>query len=213
MKAAAPGGEPRLLDWARRLQAIAQSGLAYVRDPYDAERYEAVRRIAAEIAAELGNVAVERVEELFALDVGYATPKIDVRGVVFDDGRILLVRERADGGWTLPGGWADSWRSPRESVELEVAEESGFTVAATKLLAVYDRRVHGHTPPMPFGVYKVFFRCEITGGAPRPSIETSDVGFFPEDALPPFSRGRVVPSQIARMFEHLRDPSLATDFD
>ena len=205
--------EPRALDWARRLAAMAQSGLAFTRDPYDRERYEAIRRIAAEMMASLGELEVKRV--LAALnEEGYATPKVDVRGVVFQGDRILLVREGRDGGWTLPGGWADPWKSPRESVETEVEEEAGLRVRATKLLALLDRTLQGHEPPHAFRVYKAFFRCEVLGGEPRAAEpETTDVGFFGEDEIPVLSRGRTLESQLRRFFEHLRDPDLPADFD
>jgi ADP-ribose pyrophosphatase YjhB (NUDIX family) len=206
--------EPRALEWARRLAALAQSGLAFTADPYDRERYEAIRQIAAEMTAALGELDVRRVLEALTDSEGYATPKIDVRGVVFRDHEILLVRERADGCWTLPGGWADAWRTPRESAEREVEEESGVAVRATKLLAVLDRTIQGHHPPHPFRVYKLFFRCEIVGGALHASgLETTDVGFFHEEAIPPLSHARTTERQIARFFEHLRDPTLPTDFD
>ena len=207
------GAEPRALDWARRLAALAQDGLAFNNDPYDRERYTAIRAIAADMIASIGDLDVRRVLEALTED-GYATPKIDVRGVVFDRRRILLVQERVDGCWTLPGGWADPWKSPRESVETEVAEESGLVVRATKLLALFDRTLQGHAPPHPFRTYKLFFRCEVTGGTPRAcEPETTDVGFFAADAIPPLSLARTTERQIRRFFEHLEDPHLATDFE
>ena len=205
-----------MLDWARRLQAIAQTGLTYASDPFDVERYHAIRRLAAEMATgqERGD-AVEQAVEAFARDTGYATPKVDVRAVVFrEDGRLLMVRERSDGGWTLPGGWADVGSTPAENVAREVREESGFEVRATKLLAIYDRDRHPH-PPMREAVYKVFVRCELAGGsAAVETSETTGVDFFAENALPEtLSTARVTLSQIRRFFEHLRQPGLPTDFD
>ena len=207
---------PPLLDWSRRLQAIAQTGLTFAKDPYDVERYHAVRQLAAEMAAsgESGR-GTEEFVELFARDTGYTTPKVDVRAVVFDAaGRVLLVRERSDGGWTLPGGWADVGVSPSENVVREVREESGFEVRAAKVLAVYDRDRHPH-PPMREHVYKLFVRCEITGGAAlQETPETRGAEFFAGDALPPeLSTGRVTASQLHRFFEHYRQPDLPTDFD
>jgi ADP-ribose pyrophosphatase YjhB (NUDIX family) len=143
---------------------------------------------------------------------GYATPKLDVRGVVFRENGILLVKEREDGGWTLPGGWADVGESPADATVREVREESGFETRAVKLLAVYDRNRHGHTP-IPFHAYKLFFRCEIIGGAPATSVETEGVDCFGEDSLPPLSISRVTPAQIHRFFEHLRNPGWPTEFD
>lgn len=200
------------LDWARRVQAIAQSGLAYSPNQYDLERYEALREIAAEMmaAGSAGDVAVFR--NCFAAERGYATPKVDVRGAVFREGRILLVLEREDGGWTLPGGWADVGESPAEAIVREVREESGYETRALKLLAVYDRNRHAH-PPIPFHAYKIFFQCEVMGGAPAASNETAGVDWFAESALPALSTSRVTAAQIHRFFEHDRHPEWATDFD
>lgn len=196
----------------QRLQAIAQNGLTFATDPYDVERYQEIRAIAAEIAAEQNGLALDVFQAIFAAEHGYATPKVDVRAAVFQDGRILLVREKADGGWTLPGGWADVGDSPAEAVAREVSEESGYQVRVAKLLAVYDRNRHGH-PPHLFHIYKLFFHCEIVGGAAATSAETTDVGFFAEDAIPELSTSRVTRTQIARLFEHARHPEWPTDFD
>src|SRR5262245_42992945 len=203
---------PAWLDWAQRLKAIAQNGLTFSRDHFDIERYEQLRAIAAEIMAAQSESDVNVIRGLFASQVGYATPKIDVRGAVFRDRAILLVKERSDGCWTLPGGWADVGDSPATAVEREIAEESGYIARAVKLLAFYDRNRHGH-PPYPFHAYKVFFLCELTGGAAQPSGETSEVGFFREGALPELSLTRTVPAQIARLFEHHRHPEWPADFD
>jgi len=215
MEGGQTNGTPPWLDWATRLQAIAQIGLAYTRDPYDRERFEQVRAVAVEMMAAGSDASGERIAELFAGERGYATPKVDVRGVVFDDaGRLLLVREREDGRWTLPGGWADVLESPREAVVKEVREESGFEVRPVKLLAVLDYNRQAHEPPRAVSIYKVFLRCEITGGGARAdTLETSDVGFFAEDALPPLSLSRTTPAQTRRLFEHYRRPDLPADFD
>ena len=205
--------EPQWLEWARRLQSLAQAGLAYTEGPFDRERYEALRDLAAEIVAAGSETELPVVRNLFKAEQGYLTPKVDVRGVVFQEDRLLLVRELLDGGrWTLPGGWADVTDPPREAVEREVWEESGYQVRAVKLLAVYDRRRHGH-PPHLFTIYKFFFLCEITGGAPASSLETAGATFFAEDALPELSLGRVTPSELVRLFEHHRHPEWPTDFD
>ncbi len=203
---------PRWLIWARALQAIAQNGLPYARDPFDVERYRAVREVAAEMFAYHTGESVERLRALFEQEVGHATPKLDVRGVVFQEGRVLLVRERSDGGWTLPGGWVDVHESPRAAVEREVREESGYETRAVKLLALYDRDRHGH-PPHPFHIYKLFFRCEIVGGAPASSVETDGVGFFSLESLPPLSLSRVTAAQLERFFQHEQHPDWPTDFD
>jgi ADP-ribose pyrophosphatase YjhB (NUDIX family) len=214
-KASNEGESSAELEWAKRLKAIAQTGLTYAKDQYDIERYESVRQIAAEMmAAEFIGISSAKLVDLFAGEVGYATPKIDVRAAVFSDEGVLLVRERSDGRWTLPGGWADVGDSPSVAAIREVKEESGFDVVARKLAAVYDREHdrHGH-PPMPEHVYKLFFICESIGGTAKTSNETDAVAFFAEDLIPPLSLTRVTPGQIAHLFEHYRHPEWPTSFD
>ncbi|HUL34653.1 MAG TPA: NUDIX hydrolase [Candidatus Eisenbacteria bacterium] len=202
-----------VLHWAQRLQAIAQNGLTFARDPFDVERFNQVRRVAAEMMAS-GSAATfpEDLIELFKKNFGYATPKIDVRSAVFRDGRVLLVQERSDGCWSLPGGWADVGDPPSVAAVREVREESGYVARVQKLAAVYDRELHGH-PPYPFHAYKLFFVCELAGGAPLASIETTAADFFPEDALPPLSTSRATLEQVRHMFEHHRHPEWPTTFD
>lgn len=205
--------DPQWLQWAKRLQAVSQTGLTYAKDPYDIERYREIRRIAAEMMATGSQVEMDRILGLFSEQEGYATPKVDVRGVAFREEKILLVKERIDGGWTIPGGWADIGQSLKECVEREVFEESGFETRAVKLLAAYDREKHPHTPRLPFHIYKFFFLCEIAGGREKTSYETLDVQFFGESEIPPLSLSRTTPAQIQRMFEFYRNPGLPSDFD
>jgi ADP-ribose pyrophosphatase YjhB (NUDIX family) len=203
---------PQWLDWAQRLQAIAQNGLTYVLSDYDRERYEQIREIANEVLAAQTGQPVSKFHEAFVMEQGYSTPKVDVRGVVAREGRILLVREREDGGWTLPGGWADIGQSAAESVVRELREESGYETRAVRLLAVFDRNKHPH-PPIPFHAFKLFFHCEITGGEAAVSGETTDVGWFEADGLPPLSLTRVLPEQIALCLRMVEDRGLPVMFD
>jgi ADP-ribose pyrophosphatase YjhB (NUDIX family) len=205
--------EPNWLAWAKRLAALAQNGLTYSDNEYEIDRYNQIRQIAAEMMATGFTIDAKTFLDLFSREQGYATPKVDVRGAAFRDNKILLVKEKVDDAWTLPGGWADPCQSPSEAVAREVIEESGFEVRVVKLAAVYDRSKHPHLPPMPFHLYKLFFLCEITGGAPTESHETTGVEFFAEDRIPPLSISRTLPFQIARMFEHYRNWALPTDFD
>jgi len=207
--------ETKWLDWARRLQAIAQTGLHYSNNQFDIERFESIRQISAEIISEHTNLecTIEDIVNLFGQQEGYATPKVDTRAAVFRDGNILLVKERIDHKWTLPGGWADVCSSPKENSEREVWEESGFEVKATKLAAIYDRELRNPYPPMPFHVYKLFFICEIIRGEATISNETEAVEFFDEHNLPELSMGRVTHDQIHRMFAHYRNPNLPTEFE
>jgi ADP-ribose pyrophosphatase YjhB (NUDIX family) len=206
--------EPNWLKWAKQLAALAQNGLTYSDNEYEIDRYTKIRQIAAEMMSAGFELKTKAFVDLFSQERGYATPKVDVRGAVFRDDKILLVREKIDGGWTLPGGWADPCQSPSEAVAREVFEEAGFEVRVTKLAAVYDRSKHPHKPPMPFHLYKLFFLCEITGGSATESYETTGVDFFMESSIPQeLSISRTLPLQIARMFEHHRNPALPTDFD
>jgi ADP-ribose pyrophosphatase YjhB (NUDIX family) len=202
----------RWMRWARELREMAQTGLTYARDPHDVSRYERTRDIAAEMLALNSDADYEHVRDAFRREVGHATPKLDVRGVVFRDGSVLLVRERSDGLWTLPGGWVDPGESPSEAVAREVREESGYDVEVTRLLALYDRDKHGH-PPHPHHIYKLFFECRAVGGVATASEETDAAAFFDAQALPTLSLGRVTPAQIQRFFALASRPDLPTDFD
>jgi len=197
---------------AQRIQAIAQTGLAYATSPYDIERYTELAAIAAQMIAGPDPENAALASQLFARERGYATPKVDVRAAVFQEDRLLLVREREDGCWTLPGGWAEVGQSAAESVEREVLEESGYIVKAVKLLACWDRNRHPH-PPIPFHAYKLVFQCELLGGAPSENPETTGAAFFAEDNIPPLSLTRIIPGQIRFVFERLRDPAAPTVFD
>ncbi|MCA9887557.1 MAG: NUDIX hydrolase [Anaerolineae bacterium] len=208
-----PESLPNWLAWSRRLQAIAQIGLTFSQDPYDIERYHQIRDIASEIAAAHTGLDAQTITDLYNQEKGYMTPKVDVRGVVVNPQReLLLVREASDGLWTLPGGWADVHDTPAQAVEREIKEESGYDARAIKLLAAYDRDTQGH-PPIPYSVYKLFFLCELQGGNAQTSHETDEIGFFALDALPPLSIGRVNARQIHRFYEHIQQPDLPTDFD
>ncbi len=204
--------EPLWLTIGRELRAIAQTGLAFSRDPYDRQRYERIRELAATLIAQGSDAEVGAMLDIFRRDAGYATPKVDVRAAAFVDGQVLLVREISDGAWTLPGGWADVHESAAACVVREVAEESGFQARTLKLAAVYDYRKRNR-PHHLDSIYKMFFICEITGGSARASIETSEAAFFARDALPPLSTGRTTAAQVERMFEHWERPELPTDFD
>ena len=200
------------LSWSRKLYAIAQNGLVFAEDPYDADRYEQIRSIAADIVSVHSNMELDYIRAIFSEESGYATPKVDVRAVVIKQGTILLVKEKSDGLWSLPGGWADVNDAPSEAITREILEESGYRTKAVRLLALYDRDKHGH-PPFPFHVYKLFFECEILSGKPQTSIETDAVDFFDPLELPPLSTTRVTAGQILRLFELCGDQASPTDFD
>jgi ADP-ribose pyrophosphatase YjhB (NUDIX family) len=207
--------DPDWLIWAREIEAIARAGLVYSRDPYDLDRFKALRRLAARIMQAHTSADLARIEALFESETGYATPKVGVRGAVFDDsGRILMVREVVDSHrWTLPGGWADVNQTPAQSVVREVFEESGYRVRPVKLAAVWDRARQA-LPATAFSIIRMFFICALEGGTPATSLETSEIGWFNEDAIPQdLSLVRTSPHHISRMFAHWREPALATEFD
>lgn len=207
--------EPTEATWltmGRELRAIAQIGLTYVKDPFDRERFERVGELAATLLAEGSGIERSRLMDLIHADAGYATPKVDVRGAAFREGRILLVREISDGRWTLPGGWADVNQTPAQCVVREIREESGFEARAVKLAAVHDYRKR-NAPRHLDSIYKLLFLCEITGGTATPSNETSEVAFFSPHDLPPLSTGRTTTAQIALMCRHAEQPELPADFD
>ena len=198
-----------------KLAALAQDGLAFADDDYDLDRYRQVSRLAAELLSVVsGRSAAELAVEL-GRDSGYATPKIDVRGAMFDDDeRVLLMRERIDGRWSLPGGWADPGDAPSAAVTREILEETGYQSSAVKLIACWDRELQDNPPPLPVHVYKLFFLCRA-GGAVQPpaALETTGVGWFDVSAPPPLSLGRVNHRQLQRALAHHRDPTLPTEFD
>jgi ADP-ribose pyrophosphatase YjhB (NUDIX family) len=207
-----PPRDGSVLRWSKRLFAIAQTGLNYAQSPFDVQRYEEIRSIAAEMMASRSTHSPGALVELFKADRGYATPKVDVRGFVFRDNKLLLVREKEDGLWTPPGGWVDVGDPPSLAVEKEVEQESGFTAKAKKLIAVFNRDQHGHTD-ISFSVYKLHIICELTGGAAAISEETTEVAFFARDEIPALSTARIVAPQIARAFEHHDHPDWPCDFD
>lgn len=205
---------PAWLRWAERLQSMAQTGLTYAKDPYDRERYAELRRIALEMAAAGLEQPAEEVRVVFASTLGYPTPKVDVRAVVFRGEELLLVRERRSARWTFPGGWADVGDTPAGAAERETLEESGYRVRAAKLLALLDKARHEHPPSIDY-TYKVLIACRFEGGEPATSHEIDEVGFFAREASArlELDLDRTTPGQVALAWAHHDDPARAADFD
>jgi ADP-ribose pyrophosphatase YjhB (NUDIX family) len=204
--------EPKWLKWAKQLQSISQAGLTYSKDVYDLERFEMIKKLSIEIVSQYTDIEESVIKNVFVNESGYATPKVDIRAVIFKEDKILMVREKTDGKWALPGGWADIGLTPSEVVVKEVEEESGFDVRAIKMIGVFDKKCHPH-PPSLHHTYKLFILCEITGGNPKTGIETSDIDFFAENNLPPLSMDRNTESQIKVAFRHLHNPNEPIYFD
>lgn len=190
------------IDWVKQIKAISQAGLTYSKDKFDIERFQQLETISHQMFQQLSSAPIEQISAVFFPENGYPTPKIDLRAAVIKDNKILLVREREDGCWTMPGGWADVCESATVGVVREVLEESGYTVANPRLFAVKDRALHDYQPLYPFHIYKMFFLCDFIGGEALENIEISEIGFFALDELPPLSRGRVLPEDIQLAFEH-----------
>jgi ADP-ribose pyrophosphatase YjhB (NUDIX family) len=203
---------PRWLEWAREIQSLSQTGLTFCQNDYDKVRLTRMVEIAAEIMAQHTTLSKESWQQDFLAQPGYATPKVDVRGAVIRDGKILLVQERSDERWCMPGGWADVGEMPSEMVVREVWEESGFHVVPRKVIGVYDANRTGR--PMEFyHAYKIVFLCDITGGAARPSNETLGADFFSFDQLPLLSSNRTNERHLAEVLAHLRDNNRPAAFD
>lgn len=200
------------LEWAKKIQSISQAGLTFSKDVYDIERYEELRNLSAQIMLEYTGLEMQKIKDLFTNEAGYQTPKIDVRGAVFINNKILLVREKIDDRWSLPGGFCDIGLSPSENIVKEIKEEAGYDVVPTKLLALLDMNKHPH-PPQLYHYYKLFIQCEIIGGQASNGLETKGVHFYHEHNLPNLSLGRNTDTQIKLLFEFLRDPHKDTIFD
>jgi ADP-ribose pyrophosphatase YjhB (NUDIX family) len=203
---------PRWLEWAREIQALSQTGYHYAENDYQRERYQRLTEIAAEIVNGHTGLSISSLMSTFQAQKGYATPKIDVRGAVFKGDKLLLVRERQDNGWTMPGGWADVGDVPSQAAEREVWEEAGFRVKARKVLGIYDaNRVE---PLELFHAFKLVFLCDLIDGEPRPSNETSEVAFFGKNEIPPDLSGeRTRPRHIRDAFAALENPTASTIYD
>ncbi len=206
--------QPQLVAFLEQVLATAQAGLTYSKDPFDIGRFEALRAATVALMASQSDLQPQAIAEWIALDSGYPTPKLDVRALIVDEaGHLLLVQERSDGCWTLPGGWCDIGDSPADAVVREVEEETGLECQAVQLLALFDKLKHPHPPQLPHA-HKAFFLCEVTGGQLLcETDETQGAAYFPVDDLPELSRHRVVASQLQTLHAHLLQGRRDTLFD
>ena len=203
--------EHRWLGWAKELQFIAQAGLTYTKDPFDKERFERVREIAAEIINLQGGLPLVQVKDLFCNETGFQTPKLDTRAAIFKDDKILLVEEN-DGTWSMPGGWVDVMETVKSNTVKEVKEEAGLDVEAVRVIALHDRNLHNQ-PPYAYNVCKVFVLCEVKGGCFHPNIETVGSSYFGLDELPPLSVDKNSYQQIEMCFAARSDKNWQVEFD
>jgi ADP-ribose pyrophosphatase YjhB (NUDIX family) len=203
-----------VLEIGREIQAISQSGLSFSKDPYDKERYESLKRLSNELITGSSSHEEEYIEKVFSAEKGYVTPKLDVRAAVFREEKILLIKEKVTGHWTLPGGYIDVNETLKESAEREVLEETGFTVSARKIAAIYDHRLHGYKPHL-YHFYKIYMICDFVSGEPTSNIESEELGYFSVSEIMNLTidPGRAFLPHIIRMFDHYHNPSLQADFD
>ena len=196
-----------LITLAQRIRALSQTGLAYAGNGYEIDRCQELIAISNRMVSIVSDISDTEINACYTPIKEYVTPKVDVRAVVFNDkDEVLLVREKLDGRWSMPGGWADVGFTPTEMAVKETKEETGLDVRAERLLAVMDKRCHAH-PSGPFYIYKIFILCEILGGEFSETFDILDKGFFPLDQLPPLSLDRILPEQISLMNELRNNPS------
>ena len=201
----------QIVEWAKEIQSLAQAGLFYGKDEFDKERYQRFREIAAEMLAARTDIPLEKITGLFCGDIGYQTPKVDTRAAIFDKGKILLVCEN-DGKWSMPGGWCEYNMSPAENTIKEVKEEAGVDVIIQRVISVQDRDKHNQ-PPYAYGVVKIFYQCEVTGGSFVENIETSESRYFSIEELPPLAEEKCNEEQVRMCFNAYRDDNWKVQFD
>lgn len=201
----------RWLQWAVELQSIAQAGIWYAKDIFDKERYERIRCIAADMISYKSEIPIDKVRDLFCGDVGYQTPKLDSRAAIFQDDRILLVKEK-NGTWSLPGGWVDVDLSVRENTIKEVKEEAGLDVTADMIIAVQDREKH-NLPVYAYKVCKIFVLCSVIGGEFRANTETVESEYFGVNELPLLAAEKNNEEQIRMCFDAYHSSNWITLFD
>ena len=203
---------PQWLRWAAELQSIAQAGLTFGIDTYDRDRYEQIRNIAVDILHHYTETEHYKVRELFASETGYQTPKVDIRASVIKDDKILLVREKIDGAWSLPGGWADVDTSVRESAVRECLEEAGARVKPERIIAIQVADRH-NVGIVPFTIYKIFVECELIEKSFSDNTETLDADFFDREHLPELSLPRTTREQIEMCFRAKKSDTFEPLFD
>lgn len=205
--------EKDILVIASRIRALSQTGLVYASDEYNTERYDELLTLSNKITALVTNNQLSDIEGCYRVENDYVTPKVDIRAVVFNNqNEILLVQERADGKWAIPGGWADVGFSPSEIAVKEVKEETGLNIKPIRVVAIHDKRCHAH-PPAPHYAYKIFILCELLGGEFTSAFDILDKGFFPQVNIPPLSEERTIMSQIDLMFEYKNNPNKPAEID
>ncbi|TRX52027.1 NUDIX hydrolase [Fulvivirga sp. M361] len=205
--------ETKELELIKRIKALADIGLVYTENNYDRERYEELASISLQLLSTVSGKPLTTLESFFMPGKDYQTPKVDVRGLVINEKKeVLLAKEKVDGKWSIPGGWGDIGYSPSEVVVKEIEEETGLVSKVSRLLAVYDKKCHPH-PPEPFYVYKLIFLCEVIGGAITPGFDIEDARYFSIEGLPELSENRILKSQIEQLYSSALNGNGSVHFD
>ena len=205
--------QSKWLTWAKQLQSISQAGIEFTNNPYDRERYESIRALSIEILHEYTQIDKKRLVDLFANESGYQTPKVDVRAAIFNaDHEILMVREKIDNRWSLPGGWADIELSIYENIIKESFEEAGAEIKPKRIIAVFDRNKHVRDD-FPYSSYKIFVECDFIRAEFIENTETLEHGFFKLEELPELSEGRNTKGQITVCFKARKLKTFEAIFD
>lgn len=204
--------EEKLIEWAQELQSLTASGLHYCKDRFDRDRYERIRDIAAEIAANASGMGEDVVKDIFSSQDGYQTPKMCSRAIIFNEaGEVLLVKEW-DNKWAPPGGWCEYNKTPAENVIKEAWEEAGLRVEPYRFVLMHDQ--HHHNRPLNFyNVEKCFFLCRVLGGSFRENIETTESRYFPLDALPDLNGEKINAEQLRICYDAFRAETWETHYD
>ncbi|WP_282053728.1 NUDIX hydrolase [Maribacter luteus] len=205
--------EDQNLELVKRIKALADTGLVYAEDEYNKERYEELRKISLELLSHMSQKPLRVLSDFFMPEKDYPTVKVDVRGFVLNNvGEILMAKEKIDGKWTIPGGWADIGYTPSEVVVKEIEEETGLQCSVNRLLAVYDKRMHPH-PPQPFYIYKLIFLCNVEQGDLRPGFDMDGAAFFNINELPELSKDRILESQVKQLYTMVKNNGVNVYFD
>ena len=201
------------LELIKRIKSLSDTGLIYAQNEYEKERFKELRSISLKLLSIVSNEPFSALNNFFMPNIDYPTPKVDIRGLALNEAKeILLVKEKLDGKWSLPGGWGEIGFSPLEVIQKEILEETGLSSRVLRLLAVYDKKCHPH-PPQPFYVYKLVFLCEVLPGEINTGFDIEEARFFNIKSLPELSEDRILKSQIEQLYQKAVNGDQTVYFD
>lgn len=184
----------------QRMLSIAESGLFYGKDVYDIERFQELKEIALTLLSEKVDQETSVLKLYLDKQDGYPTPKVDVRALIQQEDKVLLVQDRATKEWSLPGGYAEVGLTPKENIQKEVLEETGLHVVVGPLRAIFDTNLREDIPQL-FQYYKLVFACEVISGAFAANSETVQSHYFELEDLPTLSMKRTTKEQLVQLVQ------------